>query len=71
MFHRPSHTLSLSLTHIHTLSLVVRLGDLNLYNECYNESYVDYQDCLGIRLDVCGADDRSVMEAHFISGVCV
>ena len=47
----------------------MRLGDLNLYNECYNESYAEYRECLAIRQRVCSADDRSVMEANFIAGM--
>ena len=47
----------------------MRLGDLNLYNECYNESYAEYLECLAIRQRVCSADDRSVMEANFIAGM--
>jgi hypothetical protein len=32
-------------------------------------SYVDYHECVEIRERVCGAEDRSVIEAHFIAAM--
>ena len=47
----------------------MRLGDLHLHSECYNSSYTDYRECLALRENVCSGDDRSVMEAHYVSAM--
>lgn len=55
--------------HLMLSDVYMRLGDLHLHSECYNASYMDYRECLAIRESVCALDDRSVMEAHYVSAM--
>jgi len=55
--------------HLMLSDVYMRLGDLHLHSECYNASYMDYSECLALREGACASDDRSVMEAHFVSGM--